>query len=129
MAQTGPKEYLVLVVDDEAIMRETSKDVLESIKGVRCILAADAEEAKRAFEEHDIDAVVTDLNMPGESGLTVTRDVRDSGSTVPIIIFSGSLVAGEELRAQDAGANLVLPKPSGIPLLRKAVRDYLGIKE
>ena len=118
---------VIMTVDDSASVRQMVSFTLKQA-GYDVVEAVDGEDALGKLQSGNVNMLVTDLNMPGESGLAVTRNVRDAGSAVPVIIFSGSLVAGEEVRAEDAGANLVLPKPSGIPMLRKAVCDYLGIE-
>ncbi len=119
-------ERTVLVVDDEDITRDAISRVIETLENVRCVVAIDAEDATDKFSQHDIDLLVTDLNMPGETGLEILVRLRNSGSKIPVIIFSGSLVEGEEEKAKFLGANMVLSKPNGMPVLRNAVQELLA---
>ena len=65
----------LLVVDDESSVRTLLKQVLE-MEGFQIMEAGSAREAMRALEEHDIDLLVTDILMPGVTGLELAEAAR-----------------------------------------------------
>lgn len=89
-APPEPAGYTVLVVDDEAPVREAVMDVL-SLEGIQVLAAADGQMALDIFSERasEIDLVLLDLSMPGLSGDETLRRMRELDSTVPVILSSG----------------------------------------
>lgn len=85
-----PAGYTVLVVDDEAPVREAVLDVL-SLEGIQVLAAGDGQQALDIFSERasEIDLVLLDLSMPGMSGDETLRRMREIDSTVPVILSSG----------------------------------------
>ena len=78
----------ILIVDDEEDIRLLLEQILEK-KGYACVLAADAAEARDCLKEHDCDLVLCDINMPGESGLELIRDVSAKYRDVAVIMVTG----------------------------------------
>lgn len=113
----------ILVVDDEAqITRVLRRSLTTHRYEVR--VAADGEAALELFHDWPPDLVITDLSMPGISGLELCRRLR-ANSSVPIIVLS---VKGEErvkVEALDAGADDYVTKPFGIDELLARVRAAL----
>ena len=98
----------VLVVEDEFLIRMVLAGAL-SDNGYDVIEAGNALEAVAILGQRKIDAVVTDVDMPGGfSGLDLARMISSSHVNVPVIITSG----GHRLRAEDLPGNAVfVPKP------------------
>lgn len=92
----------VLVVDDHPQVLNVFRLVLEH-SGAMVSTATCARDALASFLAHDVDVVVSDLQMPGEDGLWLARRLRDvmrrSGRSVPIVGISGD---PEGEKAQDA---------------------------
>ena len=84
----------VLVVDDEALIRMATMQIVEDI-GYRAVEAANADEAMETLKRRsDIAAVMTDINMPGSmDGLALSRTVRDRWPMIGLIITSGRFIA------------------------------------
>jgi CheY-like chemotaxis protein len=84
----------ILVVDDEALIRMDVTYILEEA-GHSVIEAANADEAIRMLERFaGIDAVLTDINMPGTmDGLQLSRTIRDRWPSIDIVITSGRFAA------------------------------------
>lgn len=80
----------VLLADDDTRIRSLIVSILEGDR-FRLTWAEDGEEALRLYEEADgkFDLLVLDCAMPKMSGAEIHRRVRDSGSTVPIVLVSG----------------------------------------
>jgi len=78
----------ILIVDDEEDVRLLLEQILEK-KGYTCVLAVDAGEARGCLKEHDCDLVLCDINMPGESGLELIRDVSAKQRDVAVVMVTG----------------------------------------
>jgi two-component system KDP operon response regulator KdpE len=113
----------ILVIDDEfQITRVLKKSLGAHRYDVRT--AADGEAAMDTFRDFHPDLVITDLSMPGMSGIDVCKAIRRT-SDVPIIVLS---VKGEEqtkVEALDAGADDFVTKPFGMNELLARVRASL----
>jgi two-component system response regulator AtoC len=96
----------VLVVDDEAGMRDTLVAILEH-HGHRVSSAADGETAFSAIQETAFDVVIMDIRMPGRDGVSVLQEM---GVPPPQVILMTAYAQEERLRAA-ANAFAVLHKP------------------
>jgi two-component system KDP operon response regulator KdpE len=113
----------ILVVDDEAQITRVLRTSL-STQGYEVRVANDGETALKDFSEWSPELVITDISMPGLSGIELCRAIRET-SLVPIIVLS---VKGEEkskVEALDAGADDYVTKPFGMPELLARVRASL----
>ena len=83
---------VVLLVEDEAFVREATCHILQSI-GFDVVPAADALEAMKAYERHGrkIDLLMTDVALPGRSGRELADDLRITSAEIPILLTSGYL--------------------------------------
>jgi CheY-like chemotaxis protein len=97
---------LILIVDDELLIRESLADALADC-GYETLTAAAGEEALQLFETHRIAAVVTDMYMGGSDGFVLINALRGQGAAVPIIVMSG----GAPELARTLGADATLTKP------------------
>jgi len=113
----------ILVIDDEFQITRVLKRSLGAHRyDVRT--AADGESGLDTFSDFHPDLVITDLSMPGMSGIEVCKSIRRT-SDVPIIVLS---VKGEEqtkVEALDAGADDFITKPFGMNELLARVRASL----
>ena len=121
----GGTGELVLVVDDEAFIRETARQTLEEA-GYRVLTASGGQEGLAVLADHlnEVAAVVTDLRMPEMSGAETIRMVRQRHPGLPVIAVSG-LDDGTAQDALDAGAHLFLAKPFTAETLCAALADIL----
>jgi signal transduction histidine kinase/CheY-like chemotaxis protein len=103
----------ILVVDDEEYVRELLADVLRS-EGYQVTLAENGNEALRLFEQHNFEAVFTDVGMPGMSGWELARAIREQDSTVPLAVITGWGEAVGSAEQEDAKVDWVVTKPFSI---------------
>ena len=104
------EQPIVLVVDDCADMREMVASALQE-NGFIVELAANAMEAFRCLAEGiKVSAIVTDIQMPGLSGIELIKSLRRDGIQLPVIAMTGGSDDWLEA-ASRAGADLVLRKP------------------
>jgi PAS domain S-box-containing protein len=117
---------LILVVDDEAAVRELAKNVLEMF-GYRALVAGDGAEAMAIYAERrgEIRAVLTDLMMPVMDGPATIRALQRLNPQIKIIAVSGLSGNGRMLEAAQAGVKLFLPKPYTADRLLKAISEIL----
>ncbi len=97
---------LILIVDDELLIRESLADALNE-SGYETLTAAAGEEALELYETRNVDAIVTDMYMGGSDGFVLINALRMRGETVPIIVMSG----GAPELAKELGADATLTKP------------------
>jgi len=119
----------VLVVDDEEFVLESAQQTLESA-GYEVQTALDAAAALRVVEKNEtaIDLVISDLRMPGMSGLELIRTLRDRHPDLPIVAASG-VADGRTEEALDAGAQTFLAKPFTAEKLEGALQEALRATE
>jgi CheY-like chemotaxis protein len=113
----------ILVIDDEPQITRVLRASL-SAQGFDVRTANDPEEGLRTFKEWAPDLVITDLMMPGLSGVEVTRAIRMQGAT-PVLVLSVREHERSKVEALDAGADDYVTKPFGIQELLARVRAHL----
>ena len=107
--QEGPVR--ILIVDDEADMREGLRDVLEE-SGYNVRLACNGHEALAYLAEDDFVHVITlDMKMPGLSGLEVLQAIKEMGRDIAVIIMTGYGSLEVAVDAMKRGAHDYLIKP------------------
>src|ERR1700744_4932167 len=102
----------ILVIDDEPQITRVLRASLAA-QGYDVRTANDPEEGLRVFKEWQPDLVVTDLMMPGISGVEVCRAIRARGAT-PVLVLSVREHERAKVEALDAGADDYVTKPFGI---------------
>jgi two-component system KDP operon response regulator KdpE len=113
----------ILVIDDEPQITRVLRAAL-SAQGFDVRTANDPEEGLLLFKDWSPDLVVTDLMMPGISGVEVTRAIRARSAT-PILILSVRDHERSKIEALDAGADDYVTKPFSIQELLARVRAHL----
>ena len=107
---TGPDAH-ILVVDDSITTRTLEKNILESA-GYRVTIAVDGLEAFEQLEGHDIDLVISDVQMPNVDGIELTRQIREHETygDVPIILVTSLEDRGDREKGLHAGADAYMVK-------------------
>jgi DNA-binding NtrC family response regulator len=100
----------VLVVDDDAALRESAIRALEKT-GHRTMQASDAGEAQRILREHRFDVVVTDIYMPGQDGLSLLQAIAERRDPPRVIVMTARGTLETTALAQKIGAFDYLAKP------------------
>ncbi|HTW60174.1 MAG TPA: response regulator transcription factor [Terracidiphilus sp.] len=113
----------ILVIDDEAQITRVLRAAL-SAQGYDVRTANDPEEGLQVYRDWPPDLVITDLMMPGISGVEVCRAIRARGST-PVLVLSVREHERSKVEALDAGADDYVTKPFGIQELLARVRAHL----
>ncbi len=123
---SGPTR--VLIIDDEPPIRKFLRTSL-SAQGYNVLEAEDGETGLAMLQRNAVDVVVLDLGLPGIDGLEVLKRMRESGSSVPVIVLSSRDDEKGKVTALDLGADDYVTKPFGMEELlariRAAVRHRL----
>ena len=114
----------ILVVDDDEEIRRLSKLVLESA-GYQCAVAPNTRQAQARLSEDDFDLLISDLRMPGESGLRLMENARAAQVDVPTIILTALDDRKAATTAIEQGAYGYITKPFRINELLIGVENAL----
>jgi len=124
----------LLVVDDEADVRAVL-DSLFSAEGARVVSAASAEEAMERLRFQRMDAVLSDVGMPGTDGYALARRIRAlrvhesesaTPAAVPLIAFTAFSREEDAHRALDSGFDAHVAKPAELERLIAVLRRCAG---
>jgi PAS domain S-box-containing protein len=120
------KGELVLVVDDEAPLRQVARRTLERF-GYRALLAANGAEAVGLFAQHraEIAVVLTDMMMPVMDGAATILALKAIDPAVRVVASSGHASQATTTRVAEAGVRRFVPKPYTAETLIKAIRDAI----
>ena len=119
-------EYVVLIVDDEADVRNFASRVLE-LEGYRVIQAGDGDRGIEIIKRRQVSLVLLDLRLPGHDGWWLLEEMKSepSLSAIPVIVFTAIAEASERERALGMGAADYLVKSLSAANLRKSVTRIL----
>jgi two-component system response regulator AtoC len=100
----------ILLVDDN----KSTIDALEQLvmeKGFNCITAENAEIAEKKFKSNSVDLVITDMKLPGMSGLDLLRKIKNFNDSVPVIVITAFGSVEKAVEAVKLGAFDFITKP------------------
>ncbi len=104
------KKANVLIVDDEATIREVLQRTLES-EGYECHTAADAYEALELMEANIADLVLSDIMMPGMSGVDLLKEINERSPDTAVILVTAVSDTQTAINAMKLGASDYVTKP------------------
>lgn len=115
----------LLITDDDHLFAQTLARQLTR-RGHQCTLAHNSEEALAAVENAVFDAAITDLVMPGESGLILVEQLHHSDPELPILVLTGYASITTAVEAIKLGARHYLAKPASIDEILQALAQAQG---
>ncbi|MES2047258.1 MAG: response regulator [Pseudomonadota bacterium] len=113
----------ILIVDDDREIRSLLADYLDS-NGYSTVTAPDGNAMASALEANKIDLIVLDLNLPGDDGLTLCRNLR-AKSAMPVIMLTARSEALDRIIGLEMGADDYLSKPFEPRELLARIRSVL----
>ena len=113
----------ILVVDDDATIRELLEDYLSEHQ-YRVLCAANGEDARRLLQAAPVAAVLLDIGLPHEDGLSLARHIREQFD-IGILIISGAGDTVDRIVGLEVGADDYLAKPFDLRELRARLRSVL----
>ncbi len=117
----------ILVVDDELSMREFLKILLEK-EGYEVNVAADGTSALDCIAEHQFDLVISDIRMPGMTGLDLLAKVKDSKPDVAFIMITAFASPDDAVTAMKNGAFDYITKPFNVDEIKGIISSVLTRK-
>ena len=114
----------ILVVDDDNRIRELVKEYLEEEQFL-VNTAKDSNEAREKMEIVKFDLLVLDIMMPGESGLSLTKEIKKN-SKIPIILLTAKGLAENRIEGLETGADDYLGKPFEPKELSLRIKNILN---
>lgn len=118
---------VILIVENDENQRVGLKKALET-SGYRIMLAANADEALGLMGEGNVDVILTDLRMPGGSGMALMKKARGVQPDVTTILFTAYGTVETAVEAMKQGAYDFLTKPINIDRLEMVVRRALSTR-
>ena len=118
----------VLVVDDERKMRRLLQMMLENL-GLESVPSDSGEEALALVQAEHFDLVMTDLRLPGMSGLDLLRAVREADAGVPVIVLTAYGTVQSAVEAMKLGAFDYVLKPFDVEAVEQIVRNALRLQQ
>jgi len=125
---TSIQTISILLVDDHAIVREGYRALLAKQPGLKVIAeASDSSQAYQLFKEYQPDLVITDISLPGSSGLELIAHIKQRQNDAKILVFSMHQNSRFAKQAIDAGALGYISKSSAPEELLRAIGEvYAG---
>lgn len=114
----------ILVIDDEAVVRQFLSEIL-GFSGYNADLAASAAEGLSLAQQSNYDLVISDLDLTQQSGWDVARALKTQAPKPPVILLSGWDIRKDDARIQECGVDLVLSKPCQMDDILNAVHFIL----
>jgi len=125
-SSSGLAPSMILLVDDDPDVRSLTRTFLEH-EGYSVFSSGDAERAVQIFRSvPQIDLLVTDLYMPGRSGMELGLELKTMRSELPVLMISGGVVDGDQEAALSAKGWSFLAKPFRLPELLATVHRILA---
>ncbi|KPL02583.1 MAG: hypothetical protein AMJ90_05480 [candidate division Zixibacteria bacterium SM23_73_2] len=122
------KDYRILVVDDEKVIREFLKDFL-SDQGYGVDLASDGKEALDKVRRSEYDLIITDIKMPNANGIEVLKELKQKKSNTAVIMITGYPSVETETECRNLGASGYLVKPFSISQIQQLLESNLNDKQ
>ena len=126
MSQDNSKPALILVVDDDSGQRSLLESFLSS-QGFAIVTADSGEQALAILDARDVNMMVSDVRMPGMSGLDTLRRVRETHPNLPVLLVTAYPQVRDAVGAMRDGAVNYLEKPIDLDELLASVRMAIGL--
>lgn len=112
MADSPTPSPVILVVEDNVANLLLARTILERA-GFQTATAQSAEEAKQQLQEITPDLVLMDVGLPGQDGLSLTRELKSTAQTaaIPIVALTAHAMQSDQERAFAAGCDGYVSKP------------------
>lgn len=114
----------VLVVDDEEMIRELLSSALEQ-EEYQWFTAANVDEAFAVLENNQIDLVISDIMMPGKSGIDLLRDLKKIDIDIAVLMITGLSDMETAMQCIHLGADDYITKPFGVNRVMLTVKNLL----
>ena len=115
----------ILVVDDQQSMRGLARQCLKKLGVLDVAVAASADQAFEVMGTQKFDAVISDLNMPGKSGLDLAKQIKSHPVLKSTPVFLATSDAYRD-RVAEGEVDHFMAKPFSVADMRMAIEAHLG---
>jgi two-component system chemotaxis response regulator CheY len=121
-------DLFILIVDDSPTMRRIIKNTLERLGHRESVEAGNGKEALQQLEEHPINFIITDWNMPEMNGLEFVTELRTTPEyeKIPVLMITTRGMKDDVLQAVQAGVNNYVVKPFTPETLEQKMNKLLA---
>lgn len=121
----SPKDKTVLIVEDNELNMKLFHDLLE-MNGYATLQAKDGMEGWQVAQEHRPDLILMDIQLPGVSGLEVTKWIKadENLKSIPVIAITAFAMKGDEAKIREGGCDAYIGKPIRAPEFLEAVESF-----
>ncbi len=120
----------IIITDDHAILRKGLKQIiLEEFINAQISEASSTEEALKIIRKEKFDLVISDISMPGRSGIDLLKQIREEFPFLPVLILSMHPEEQYAVRALKAGASGYVTKDTASEELVNAIRKIINGKK
>ncbi|WP_413166704.1 response regulator [Capilliphycus salinus ALCB114379] len=118
----------ILIVDDEAHLRELVQLCLEDLAGWQTLTAGSGEECLKILETKEPNAILLDISMPGMDGFKVYERLQSNPKTrsIPVILLTAKVLPSDRAQFNQMGVAGVITKPIEVTSLTEEIADILG---
>jgi YesN/AraC family two-component response regulator len=116
----------VLIVDDDSLIREVTKEVVEEENDFEVSEASNGKEALKLAQQKPFDLLITDICMPEMNGIKLVDKLREGGTSTPIIITSSMLNYHTRNHLSSYQSIYFIEKPFSIDKLAKTVENIVS---
>jgi CheY-like chemotaxis protein len=123
----GNDKERILVIEDDEEMSALLKDVIEE-EGYKTASVNNGSEAFHRLAKESFDLIITDVRMPGLTGLDILPGIKRLQPKAPIIVITAFGSEEVQRKALERGADAYLEKPIHFPKLRTLIYDLVSNK-
>ena len=117
----------ILVVDDEASVRDSLRMIFK--KDYQVVTASSADEAVEKVRDEEPDIVFLDIILPEKSGLEALKEIRQMQSVTPVIMLTATKTVKTAVEAMKLGANDYITKPFDVEELKLVAKKALETRD
>lgn len=117
----------ILIVEDNDLNMKLFNDLLQA-HGYDTVQTMDGRDVLQLARDHSPDLIIMDIQLPGISGIEITKTIKadDDLKDIPIVAVTAFASEKEKANIRDAGCSDILAKPFLIPNLLETVIKYMG---
>ena len=117
----------VMIVEDNELNMRLFNDLLQS-QGYNTVRSADGKDVLRLARQHRPNLILMDVQLPGVSGVELTRTLKADAElrTIPVIAVTAFAMKGDEEKIRESGCDGYLSKPISIPVFLETVAKFIG---